>query len=207
MKAWHFVGDELRNGIPIPADGEWLVHEGELIMCESGLHASRKIIDALIYAPGSTICRVEVNGKIIEDHDKVVAEKRKILWRIDGNKVLPAFARWGVLQVIRNAPNVVGEWLKTGNEELRAESENVIMTIHWETRLRIWKMLKDAIWANDVSRPEPWATVGNVASYVAMEMAWAKGWSVQNEQLKLMVREARNGKTEWVFDIPTKESK
>lgn len=94
MKAWHFVNDTLRDGRPIPPDGEWLVHDGELVMCESGLHASKRLVDALKYAPGNMICRVEVDGEIVKDDDKLVAEKRKILWRVDGEQVLRAFARW-----------------------------------------------------------------------------------------------------------------
>ena len=118
MKAWHFVNETLRDGRPIPPDGEWLVHDGELIMCGSGLHASVRILDALIYAPGNTICRVEVDGEILHDDDKLVAEKRKILWRIEGEQVLTAFARWCALQVVHlwDAPDVVIKYLTTGNE-------------------------------------------------------------------------------------------
>lgn len=47
MKAWHFVGETLRDGSPIPPDGERLVYEGVLQLCVSGYHASEKIIDAL----------------------------------------------------------------------------------------------------------------------------------------------------------------
>jgi hypothetical protein len=36
MKAWHFVSDTLRDGRPVPADGEVLVHKGPLILCASG---------------------------------------------------------------------------------------------------------------------------------------------------------------------------
>ena len=60
MKAWHFVGEMLRDGRPVPPDGEWLVHDGKLVMCESGYHASEQLLDALYYAPGSIICRVEM---------------------------------------------------------------------------------------------------------------------------------------------------
>ena len=38
--AFHFVGDTLRDGRPIPSDGEWLTHDGPVVMCISGLHAS-----------------------------------------------------------------------------------------------------------------------------------------------------------------------
>ena len=159
MKAWHFVGESLRDGRPVPPDGEWLVHEGELIMCESGFHASERLIDALSYAPGLTICRVEVDGEIFHDDDKLVAEKRKILWRVDGEQALRAFARWCALQVIHlwDAPEVVIEYLITGNK------------IVWDA---------------------------------ARATAWAAAWDAQNKQLEKMVREARNGKTEWIFDVP-----
>jgi hypothetical protein len=53
-------------------------------MCVTGLHASKRIIDALQYAPGNTICRVECRGKIA-----AVLGSQALLWtgmgRIDGN--------------------------------------------------------------------------------------------------------------------------
>lgn len=48
--AYHFVSDTLRDGRPIPADGEWLEHAGPIRICETGLHASRHVADALRYA-------------------------------------------------------------------------------------------------------------------------------------------------------------
>lgn len=40
VKAWHFTNGKLRDGGPVPAVGETLIHEGPVVMCESGLHAS-----------------------------------------------------------------------------------------------------------------------------------------------------------------------
>lgn len=51
--AWHFVGETLRDGRPVPPDGEWLTHDGVCVLCESGLHASRDPFDALYHAPGA----------------------------------------------------------------------------------------------------------------------------------------------------------
>ena len=81
--AWHFVGSALRDGRPIPPDGEWLAHKGKIELCASGLHASTRIIDALQYAPGGTVCRVAVDGNIEREDDKLVATKRVILWRFN----------------------------------------------------------------------------------------------------------------------------
>jgi hypothetical protein len=120
--AWRFCGDTLRDGRPIPPDGEVLTHEGELIMCAKGLHASVKIMDALECAPGNNIFRVECAGKIIKSSDKLVCTERKILWRINGESTLRLFARQQALSVAHlwEMPSIVREHLETGKEESRA---------------------------------------------------------------------------------------
>src|SRR3970040_1215197 len=122
VKAWHFLADsgKLRDGRPA-VDGEWLLHTGPAVMCESGLHASRKVTDALRYAPGSILCRVECRGVVEERADKLLCLERKILWRIDSTDVLRRFARMCALDVIDlwNAPAVVVEFLSTGETSLR----------------------------------------------------------------------------------------
>ena len=122
MKAWHFTNGALRNGDPIPADGEVLRWDGDCVMCESGLHASERIIDALKYAPGNMIHRVECDG--IEDthDDKLVCRARTILWRINGETLLRDFARQCAFDVIQlwEAPRIVRDYLETGDESKRA---------------------------------------------------------------------------------------
>ena len=44
---YHFTGDTLRDGRPIPKPGVWLKHDGPVIPCKSGLHASEHPFDAL----------------------------------------------------------------------------------------------------------------------------------------------------------------
>jgi hypothetical protein len=56
------------------------------------LHASVDILDALDYAPGPIICRVELGGRIERGIDKCVAERRRVLWWVDGEKLLWKFA-------------------------------------------------------------------------------------------------------------------
>jgi hypothetical protein len=123
--AWHFVSDKLRDGRPIPADGVEMIHDGRIVICESGLHASRKIIDALRYAPGDTVCRVEMRSVFEEQDDKLVAASRTILWRTDAKLVLREFARRCASDVLHlwDAPEVVREYLRTGDPSLRAVSE------------------------------------------------------------------------------------
>jgi hypothetical protein len=124
--AWHFVNGSLRDGRSVPADGVELIHTGQVEMCRSGLHASVRLIDALEFAPGSTICRVRMGDVVQQDADKLVARSRTILWRVDGEPVLREFARDCALDVLHlwatpAIPNidVVVEYLLTGDELLR----------------------------------------------------------------------------------------
>src|SRR5208282_4322807 len=118
---YHFTGKTLRDGSPIPPVGEWLKYEGELKMCESGLHASPTAFQALQYAPGELLHRVELSGEIISQDDKSVAQSRMIVATIDASDVLRNFARTVALKVVHlwNAPAVVLEYLHTGDESKR----------------------------------------------------------------------------------------
>ena len=211
--AWHFVGETLRDGRPIPADGEWLIHGEELIMCEKGLHASQSILDASTYAPGTTICRVRLAGEIVEGNDKMVAAKRKILWRIDGEEVLRAFARWCALQVLHlwDAPDVVLTYLLTGNENIRADARDAARdaaraaawAAAWDAaraaaRAAAWAAARDA--ARAAARAAAWAAAWTDARDAARAAAWDVPWAAHEKQLLKMVEEARNGKTEWIFE-------
>ena len=121
MKAWHFTADTLRDGRPIPPIGETLVHDGPLIMCQSGLHASVRAIDALRYAPGPFVHRVRCGGETVLEGDKLICAERTILWSIDAAEVLRHFARLCALDVIHlwDAPKIVVQYLRTGDETIR----------------------------------------------------------------------------------------
>src|SRR4051812_47432285 len=100
--AWHFVGNALRDGRPIPADGELLKFDGTPILCQRGLHASLHPYDALNYAPGPILCRVECSGTIIRGDDKLVCTERTIIARADATEAMRYFARYQALSAIDN---------------------------------------------------------------------------------------------------------
>lgn len=126
VTAYHFVGATLRDGQPIPKNGVWLKHKGPVTMCESGLHASRHPFDALQYAPGATLCKVECRDIVSTQSDKLVCRQRRIVARIDATDMLRAFARQCALDVVHlwDAPPVVVEYLKTGDESLQAAARD-----------------------------------------------------------------------------------
>jgi hypothetical protein len=74
--------------------GETLSVDEPIVLCEHGLHASVRAIDALRYAPGSMVARVELSGHIFHGDDNIVAMHRKTLWLADATKVLQWFAVW-----------------------------------------------------------------------------------------------------------------
>ena len=123
LLAWHFCQlYQLRDGRAVPPDGEMLRHDGELIPCHAGLHASERLLDALAYAPGPLLCRVRLSGaRLPHSDDKFVSAERTILWRFDATDLLRVFARRCGLDVAHlwNAPGVVRDYLETGQEDLR----------------------------------------------------------------------------------------
>src|SRR3989304_3127123 len=96
---WHFLpGDKrLRYGTrEVVEVGRPVKIAGKLALCEWGLHASRRAIDALAYAPMDSAklyaCRVRLGGELIESQDKAVASEREVLWMVDATKALHLFA-------------------------------------------------------------------------------------------------------------------
>ena len=163
--AWHFVSTTLRDGSPIPKDGEWLIFKGKCVMCQSGLHASRNPFDALQYAPGNTLCLVEVDGIEAGQDDKLVCRRRKIIARMDARELCRYFARMQALSVIHlwDAPDVVLDYLMTGDEVIRQAAQGAA---------------RDAWTAQGAARSAAYAARSAWAAAVALDNAWAAGDSL-----------------------------
>ena len=164
---YHFVDKTLRDGRPIPADGEWLVHDGPVRICISGLHYSPEPYDALKWAPGNTLCLVEIEGVIDTQNDKGVCRRRKIIARIDAGPIQWYFARMQALSVVHLYPNgtddVVFDYLMTGNEALRNAARDAARDAA--------RAARDAAGA---ARDAAWAA-RDAAGYAAWEAAWEAG--------------------------------
>ena len=158
IRAYHFVGDKLRDKRQVPPDGEWLVHDGPVKMRESGLHASRHPFDALTYAPGPILCLVDCDGIDAEENDKLVCRRRRIVAKFDATTMLRAFARQCALDVIYlwDAPQVVRDYLTTGDESLRAAASAAASAAAKDAAWAVWAA-KDA--ALDAARGAAWGAV------------------------------------------------
>jgi len=145
---YHFTGATLRNGEPIPRKGVWLKHNGDVVPCDSGLHASPTPFDALQYAPGEMLHQVELRGSIVphgEPVDKFAASERKIVATINCTPILRLFARRVALDVIHlwDAPQIVREYLETGDESKRDAAGDAARAAAWAA----WAAARAAAWA------------------------------------------------------------
>jgi hypothetical protein len=182
VRAWHFVGKTLRDGSPVPPDGVKLVYPGEIKPCVSGYHASLQPFDALQYAPGATLCLVECGGKIIHQDDKLVAEQRTIIYRVDATNLLRSYAKKRALSVIHlwTPPKVVVDYLNSDDESLRDAARGAAWgAARGAARGTAW----DAAW--DAARGTAWGAAWGAARDAA--------WGAARKQFNTLVEEQFKG--------------
>lgn len=135
ITAWHFTKepDKLRTGTPFKV-GEWIEVGGDLVPCEWGLHASEWAFDALQYAKGPYLWRVECEGDIIEHGDKLVCRRRRAISGGDASDLLYRFARYCAQQVITLWPATesIKRYIETGEDRAKINNE-----IFWVTNKSI----------------------------------------------------------------------
>ena len=96
---------------------------------------------------GATLCLVELGGTILQEADKAVASRRRIIARFDATALLRADARASALSVIKHwdAPAVVREYLETGNEAIRSAAESAARSaVESAARSAAWSAARSA---------------------------------------------------------------
>ena len=164
--AWHFLNADWRtsSGGLLVEVGKPLIHVGDLVLCNSGLHASTRAIDALSYSRGPVVTLVECEGEFVDHSDKFICRRRTPLWGYDCTDELWTFARLAALEVLPlwpDAPDVVREFLETGNEDLR-----------------------------DAARDAAWDAARAAARDAAWDAAWAAAWAAARDAARAAARDA-----------------
>ena len=172
---WHFTDLDCKlrfdDGRKVVA-GETLTVDRDPILCKRGLHASERIIDALVNAPGLYVWSVELGGKRIDGDDKSAAQSRTARWGYDATAVILAWSRRVALDKIAldwdtskfgAMPAVVMKFLRTGDKNIAEAAWTVVWAAAeaaWaaagtsaaaEARTKYNQWLEDAILAG---RPE-----------------------------------------------------
>lgn len=203
MLAWHFLRNDRKLNYPphtLVKVGQKLTVKPPLKLCTWGLHASKRAIDALQYAPGSIACRVELSGEILEGDDKVCATERTVLKMIDATNILHEFACCCAEEVLLRereagrepdrrswaAIEAKHKWLKgqITDEELRAAESAAWSAAESAAWSAAWSADRSAAW--DAARAAAWSA----AKSVVWSAAKSAAWSAQNEQLEKMLLEA-----------------
>lgn len=193
-QAWHFLAAEgtLRDGTKV-RKGQRLVFDGPLSLCNSGYHASTRLIDALNYAPGPWLCRVEVGGEIITGHDKLVASERTILWQGDISTLLHEFAcdeAERALKAQRKAGDAPDprSWaaIEAKRKWLRGEITDAELDAASATAwAAAWAAARDAASATvrATARAAAWAAASAAERAAAWAAAWGTAWDAADRRL------------------------
>lgn len=185
---WFSDGDRLQHGDRRkPEVGGTHRHKGAVVLCEMGLHASVHVADAIKYAPGSTLWRVEIGGAVIGD-DKITGTSRRYLARIDAEPLLREYARWCASRVLHlwDAPQVVRDYLASGDEALRAAAREAAWEAAWADE---WDGKSDALAARSAWNATRTLPATKSAMYAAGAAYNSKGvtWEAPRDKLAEMV--------------------
>ena len=180
---WHFLpengklahnprrngGKPVETGVPLPQ------YKSKPIACERGYHASLRAIDALQYAPGPLVSRVELTGEVVEQHDKTCAQGRThISPIIDVSRELRLFAAWCARQALMAER-------KAGREPDPRSWQAVRVAVRYAAGLATADELsaaRSAAWS--AARSAAWSAAAESAAYSA-------AYSAQNDHLTTML--------------------
>ena len=199
MKAWHFIRADgklaysPRTKIEV---GITLLENRPLVLGEVGLHYSKRLIDALRYAPGPVVSRVIVGTPRINRKDRGCVAKRTVIAIVDAAVVLRRFARLCALDVVHlwDPPEIVLRYLKTGDESIRVAAENVARA---SNESAAWAAAESA--SNSSAESAAWGA----AESAALNMIWGMAGSMDLSAAMSTVREKQNRRltamTSWLL--------
>ena len=182
---WHFLKANGRTGAKnlVVKPGQIMSCRGPIELCSNGLHASVKALDALQYAPGSIVQRVELIGERLDESDKSCARRRRCLWVADATTVLHEFAIWCAeesLKLVESPDPRSVAAIAAKRAWLRGE----ITAEELDAARDAARAARDAAWAASAAARD--ARAASAAS-AAASAASAAAWAVQNTQLEGML--------------------
>ena len=212
MLAWHFLPEDKRLGYGdgrLVEVGATLECEGEPELCGNGMHGSARLIDAVHYARGPIVCRVKIEGDVIESEDKLCGRRRTVLWMMDATRILHEFAcacAEDALALVEQpdersvaAIEAKRSWLKGEITDKKLDSawaaawdasQNVAWVASAAASAAAWAAVRAAARAaSRAARDASWAAA-RAASWAARDAAQDAAWDKQNKRLTAMVMEA-----------------
>ena len=159
-------------------------------------------MDALRYAPGSMLSRVELRGTFIEDADKAVATERKVVWTLDCYKLLHLFACDCAERALKRERKAGREPDARSWDAIRVkrlwlageatDAELAAAGAAWAAAGAAWAAAGAAWDAAGAARAAAWAAwAARAAAWAARDAAWADEQQWQERRLLALVARAR----------------
>ena len=229
MLAWHFLSEDKRLGYDdgrLVEVGQTLECKGYPVLCDNGMHGSVRLIDALRYASGPIVCRVEIEGDVIEGDDKLCGRRRTVLWMLDATQILHEFAcacAEDALALVEQPDARIVEVIAAKRKWLDGKITYEELDSAWSAA---WIAAQDAAWGERVAASAALAAARaaaeeaapaarsaaleaaeaavavalaaerDAARAVARAVAWDAARDKQNERLTAMVMEAHEKESE-----------
>jgi len=217
--AWHFLNDDgsycYGNGKPRPGGTETVsIDKRPLKLYYWGLHASRNIIDALGFARGCLLRRVELGGEMVKYRDEVCATRRHELWRMDITNILHEFACWCAERAVKRLPEPYPQFenaLKTKRAWLRGECNDEtlgkicsnVQNAQWDILVKIIPAMRDTALAVETAMSPCGLVASKCASHYGQvtlmkqtreDFARQREKDAQRRKLLRMIEKARKEK-------------
>jgi hypothetical protein len=222
IQGWHFLPDDRRlqwGTREVVTPGQVYeckfpyTHEGRTFyaptLCAAGMHASKRAIDALRYAPGAVACRVAVWGNVNTGSDKLVGQYRMVSWMLDATALLHEFACRSAEDAAAPEENpdprvleaiaAKRKWLRgelTDNElaaaraatraAARAAAEAAAGAATWAAEWAAARAAAEAA-TGAATWAAAWAARRSKKMGAAWDAVWAAAWAAQNRRLTSML--------------------
>ena len=202
MRAFYFAPEN--NRLRYGDDREIVVGETHTVYatpecCRIGLHASKRVVDALFYASSANLYIVELGGEIDEGEDKVSAQTRRYIASIDTTSILREFAkRQALINIELTKPHCSAE--QYADMLAFLEGDESKRTAAWSAaraavRAAAWAAARGAArGAAEAAEAAAREAARGAAWVAAWGAAWGAAWTAAreaaNDMLTEMIEEA-----------------
>jgi len=210
ISAWHFLPNDCRlangDGRKIKP-GSIVKIKGKPDLCNHGLHASTRLLDALGYAPGNILCRVSVSGDVVHGDDKLAGTVREVHWILDADWYLHEFACRVAEQCLKKHKVTDKRYwsaIATKRAWLDGHADDDDLSAAWgaardAARDAAWGAARGAAWgaacgaACGAARGAAWGAARGAARGAACDAArgaaWGAAWgAARDSQNKMLTR-------------------
>jgi len=176
---------------------KWYHHDKKIKLCKSGFHASKRLIDAMQYTTPGIICRVEYQGQVLEENDKLVCTDMKIIKTYEFTKkmaielaifsarlCLHNFEKWDKTDKRpRKAIEAAKRYLKNPTQKNRSaarsaarSAESAARSAAWSSAGSAWSVVWSAAEFSAESAARSAARSARSVAESATRSAWSAVW-------------------------------